>query len=166
MKIKHLLIALLMMWVAACGSGIKEEVQFPDPRPGYVHDFSNVLSPNVISMVNNQLRLADKAGKTKMAVVTVPSLYGLDVADYTIQLGKKWGVGDKKSDNGIILLIATKERKVRLEVAYGNEGVIPDGVAKLILVNHVTPYLKKNDFNGGVQSGVSAVLSALDKKKE
>ena len=166
MKIKHLLIALLMLGLMACGAGTKEEVQFPVPMTGYVHDFSNVLTPNVIKLVNDQLRAADRAGKVKMAVVTVPSLYGLDVADYTVQLGKKWGVGDKESNNGIILLIATKEKKVRLEVGYGNEAVMPDGVAKLILVNHITPPLRKGDYNHGVQDGVREVLAALDKKKE
>ena len=160
---KHLLIALLMLGVMACG-GPKEEVRFPDPQPGYVHDFANVLTPNVIKLVNDRLRAADKAGQTKMAVVTVPSLQGLDVADYTVQLGKKWKVGDKKADNGIIFLIAPKERKIRMEVGYGNEEVIPDITAKQILNEKVAPLLKKGDYNAGVQVGVEAVLAELAKK--
>lgn len=161
MKLWSFLIALALL-VVACTP--REEVKFPDPRPGYVHDFADVLSPNVVLLINNQLRAADLAGKTKMAVVTVPSLQGLEIADYTIQLGKKWKVGDKKSDNGIILLIASKEKKVRLEVGYGNEAVIPDITAKQILTKHITPFLKKGDFNGGVQSGVTAVLASLNKE--
>jgi uncharacterized protein len=162
MKLRNFLIALTLL-VVACGP--REEVKFPEPRPGYVHDFAGVLTPNVIAIVNHQLRAADLAGKTKMAVIIVPSLQGLDIADFTIQLGKKWKVGDKKSDNGIILLIATKERKVRLEVGYGSEAVIPDITAKKILAEHVTPFLKKNDYTGGVQSGVTSTLAALNNKE-
>jgi uncharacterized protein len=158
----QILLTLLMLIM---GCGLAEEVNFPNPQPGYVHDFANVLSPNVKLIINNQLRAADKAGITKMAVVTVPTLNGMDIADYTIQLGKKWKVGNKKSDNGVILLVAVKERKVRLEVGYGNEAVIPDITAKTILSEQVTPFLKKNDFNRGIQSGVDHVILTLTKRE-
>jgi uncharacterized protein len=149
----------------SCG-GPKQEVVFPSPRPGYVHDFAGVLRPNVVKLVNDQLRAADKAGVTKMAVVTVPTLQGLDVADFTIQLGKKWGVGEKKSDNGVILLIAVKERKIRIEVGYGSEGKLTDAASHQIIRHTIAPFLKnsKDDYNGGIQAGVTAILAELGQR--
>jgi|WetSurMetagenome_2_1015567.scaffolds.fasta_scaffold06458_16 uncharacterized protein len=157
---------IAVLGILACG-GPKQEVRFPEPRQGYVHDFAGVLRPNVIMMLNNQLRAADKAGKTKMAVVIVPNLQGLDVADFTIQLGKKWGVGDKKSDNGTILLIAVKERKIRIEVGYGNEGKLTDVASNQIIRKTIAPFLRdhKDDYNGGVQAGVTAILAELGQKE-
>lgn len=159
-------LTMLVLLFLACGAN--PEVKFPEHGQGYVHDFSGVLNRDTVKIINAKLRAADLEGLTKMAVVTVPSLQGLTVEDYTIRLGKKWGVGDKKNDNGIILLIATTEKKLRLETGYGVEAVLPDIVCSQILTHDVKPYLKKSnmDFNKAAINGVNAVLTALSKKEK
>jgi uncharacterized protein len=150
----------------SCGqkADVNDERYFPAPI-GYVNDFAHLLSNSERIQLDHKLRTAYKAGIVQMAIVTVPTLHGYDVADYTNILARKWKVGDKKVDNGIVFLIAFKERKTRLEVGYGNESRIPDSIAKRILADDAKPFLRTGDYAGGCNAVVDAVLKRLGGKE-
>lgn len=123
---------------------------------GYVSDFAGVLDKASIYDMTRTIKMAHD--DMEIAVVTVPDLQGYDVADFTHKLATTWGVGKKGKDNGIVILIAMKERKVRIEVGYGLESIIPDAIAKRIISQDMGPYLKKNQYGKGLCAGVDAVI--------
>jgi uncharacterized protein len=96
-------------------------------------------------------------------VVTVPSLEGEDVASYANVLGHTWGVGGKETDQGLILLIAPAERKLRIEVGYGLESVMPDVLAGRIIRETISPRFKAGDIPGGINAGLDAITAQLDR---
>lgn len=135
------------------------------PRPaGWVNDFAEVLSPETEKALSDKIQAYKDATGIEMAVVTVPSLQGYTVEQFTLQLAEKWGVGNKEKDNGLVFLLAPNERRVRIEVGYGLEGDLTDGRAGSILDESAVPYLKKNDWNGGVSATVDSLLSYLGQK--
>ena len=84
-----------------------------------------------------------------MAVVTVPSLNGVPAEDYAVQLFKEWGIGQAKTDNGVLVLVAPNEREMRIEVGYGLEGILPDGLAGQIIRENFVPRFRDNDTTAG-----------------
>ena len=97
----------------------------------------------------------------EVAVVTVSSLEGLTVEEYTLNLAQKWGVGDKEKDNGIVVLVAPNERKIRIEVGYGMEPDLTDAQAGRIIQGTIIPYFKNNQMAEGVVIGVNTILAGL-----
>ena len=97
----------------------------------------------------------------QVVVATVPSLQGRTVEDYANRLFRAWKLGQAKTDNGALLLVAPNERKVRIEVGYGLEGALTDALSKVIITTAITPRFKTGDYAGGINAGVDAVLSIL-----
>ena len=89
------------------------------------------------------------------------SLQGYDIADYGYQLGRHWGIGQKGKNNGALLIVAPNERKVRIEVGYGLEGVLTDAVTRLIIENAILPRFRASDFSGGIERGVDDIMQVL-----
>jgi uncharacterized protein len=160
--IRKVLIFSLLLLTIACGSqsNVDESQLFPEPT-GFVNDFANKLDVPSKKFIEKRLRAANDEGTMQMSVVIVPTLHGYDVADYTVRLAKKWGVGKREKDNGIVFLIALKERKTRLEIGYGLEPKIPDSIAKRILIDTAKSYLKKDDFPGGINAVITEVMQRL-----
>lgn len=127
---------------------------------GFVNDFASIIPDNVEQQLEATLR--DYAQKTtnEIAVVTTQSLGGLSIEEYTIGLAEKWKVGKKGKDNGVILLVAPNEKKVRVEVGYGLEHVLTDAKAKLI-IEKMTPYFKNSDYAGGIKVGVQGITDTI-----
>ena len=96
-----------------------------------------------------------------MVVVTVPSLGGEDVAKYTLRLANRWGIGRKGFDDGVVLLIAPNERKVRIEVGLGLEQILPDSLCSRIMENVIIPKFRKGDLPGGIDAGVTSLIERL-----
>ena len=94
-------------------------------------------------------------------VATVPGLGGTSVEDYANRLFRHWALGQKAKNNGVLLVVAPNERKVRIEVGYGLEGALTDALTKVIIATAMAPKFKQNDFPGGLQAGVDAILSVL-----
>ena len=94
-------------------------------------------------------------------VVTLPSLQDYDIADYGYQLGRHWGIGQKGTNNGAILIVAPSERQVRIEVGYGLEGMLTDAVTRLIITNAILPRFRTGDFAGGIERGVDDIIQVL-----
>jgi len=150
------LLSLILMYRCGHAQNIR------NPLYGYVSDFAQVLDQKSIKEMNAKIGVVKDL--VEIAVVTVSDLQGYDVETFTHTLATKWGVGKKGKDNGIVILIAIKERKVRIEVGYGMEPIIPDSIAKRIIELDMKPYLKKNDFNGGLSAGVDAIIKRIREK--
>lgn len=128
---------------------------------GYVVDSSNVLDADVEEKLTAQLKSFDS--KAQIAVVTIPSVKPLSIEEYSIKLAEKWKVGHAGTDTGIIFLIATEDRDMRIEVGRGFEGSLNDAKAGVILRDEVTPFFKKGDWNDGVVAGVNAIINTINK---
>ncbi len=153
-----LLIPTFVFFSAFAGA----EEKFPSPV-GLINDFAGVISPEHEEKMNLLAReLLNKTGAT-VAVVTLKDIGGANVDEFTNRLYEQWGVGKKGEDRGAMLLIALKERKVRIEVGYGLEGIIPDGLAGEIRDRAMTPYLKEGDYGLGLLNGLSAVADIIAK---
>lgn len=135
-----------------------KEAFFPQPT-NYVVDAGNILSQQTEDQLIEKLKAFDS--KAQIAVVTVQTISPLTIEQYGIALGDKWKVGDKEKDNGIILIVAVKERKVRIEVGYGMEGTINDAKAGKILDDDVIPSFKNGDWDGGVLKGVYKIIELI-----
>jgi uncharacterized protein len=128
---------------------------------GQVVDDANLLDPAQEQQLTAKLAaLATQSGR-QLVVATIPSLQDYDIADYGYRLGRAWGIGDKAKNDGALLIIAPNERKVRIEVGYGMEGVLTDAVSSRIIRNDITPRFKAGDFPGGIDAGAERIAKIL-----
>jgi uncharacterized protein len=128
---------------------------------GQVVDEANLLAPAQEQALTTKLAaLATQSGR-QLVVATIPDLQGYDISDYGYRLGRAWGIGDKERNDGALLIVAPNERKVRIEVGYGVEGVLTDAVSSRIIRNDITPRFKSGDFPGGIEAGVDRIGQIL-----
>lgn len=128
---------------------------------GRVVDQANVLSAEAKTRIEAELKDLEGHSSDQIVVVTVPSLDGLAIEDYSIRLAEAWKIGQKGTDNGVILLIAPAEHKVRIEVGRGLEGILTDTMSGLIIRNAITPAFRRGDIDGGVEAGVRDMKDTL-----
>ncbi|MCC6934356.1 MAG: TPM domain-containing protein [Candidatus Yanofskybacteria bacterium] len=139
---------------------VAAEEQLPRPT-GYVTDTASLLSTTAVTRIDEQLRAFDAQTSTQVVVVTVLSLNGAAPEAYANRLFRQWGVGQKGTNNGVLLLITKTDRKLRIEVGRGLEGALPDATAKEIIDTVIAPHLAKREFDVGVGAGVDAILAAV-----
>lgn len=133
-------------------------VSIPEPTSDFfVNDFAGVISQSDREAMQTKGEELYKKCKAQVVVATIESLEGSDIDDYSLSMARSWKIGDKDENNGILLLLAVEERKVRIEVGYGLEGAIPDSKAGRILDTYGIDYFKANDFS----SGLAAVYDSL-----
>lgn len=130
----------------------------------YVNDYANILSDDTEKYIlEKSVKLHDIDG-TQIVVVTVKDLEGKVLEEYATELFRKFGIGDKKKNNGLLLLVSLKERKLRIEVGYGLEGVIPDSKAGRFRDQYMIPYLKDNKWDEGIKNGYDAFYKEIVKE--
>ena len=153
------LIFFLFAAIGMGGAGAAEPT-FPS-LTGRIVDEAHILDPSARSEVER--KLADLESKTgrQLVVVTLNSLQGYEIEDYGYRLGRAWGIGQKGSNNGALLIVAPNEHRVRIEVGYGLEGTLTDAVSRLIIENAILPRFRTNDFAGGIQRGVDDIIQVL-----
>lgn len=151
---------LLTVWLALFVIAPAAAQQFP-ALTGRVVDAANILSPQAESDLTARLEALETQSQRQLVVATIPDLEGNDVADYGYRLGRAWGIGDKDRNDGVILLIAPNERRMRIEVGYGLEPVLTDALSAEIIRNEITPRFRDGDFDGGVTAGVEAIARQL-----
>ncbi|MFA5929034.1 MAG: TPM domain-containing protein [Candidatus Margulisiibacteriota bacterium] len=157
--IRVLFFGLVLFGLASCLTGAE-----PLPQAsGYVTDLGNVISSEQQQKITALLTELEQKTGAEVAVVTIKSLGEADIDAYANDLFKKWGIGKKGKDNGVLLLVALEERKVRIETGYGIEGVITDGTAGAIRDQYMLPAFKQGDFGQGLYLGASAVASLIAK---
>ncbi len=135
----------------------------PNP-PRLVNDFTNTLTAEQIQTLENKLVALDDATSTQIAVVIIPSTNGSTIADYNLALLRKWEVGSKKNNSGVVLLVAKKDRKLDISVGYGLEGSLTDATSKSIIDNIIVPNFKGDDYYRGIDQGVDAIVQAVQGK--
>jgi uncharacterized protein len=128
---------------------------------GRVVDDANILSGQTKADLDRQLAELEAKTSRQLVVVTLPSLQGYEISDYGYQLGRAWGIGQAKLNNGALLIIAPNEHKVRIEVGYGLEPILTDALSSLIIQQAVLPRFRAGDFNGGTEAGVAALVQQL-----
>ncbi len=127
---------------------------------GYVNDYAGMISPDAKAQMEEKLKALEQSDSTQIFVLTVPSLEGEVLEEFAIKVFDKWKAGQKGIDNGVILIVAQKERKVRIEVGRGLEGKLTDLVAGRIIDAIIKPKFKSGDFEGGFVDGVAALVAA------
>jgi uncharacterized protein len=126
-----------------------------------VNDYANILSPATVGQLENVLATLEQEESTQIAVLTINSLEEESLEDFTLRVVENWQLGQEKLDNGALLFIAKNDRKIRIEVGYGLEGVLTDLTAGRIIRNVITPNFKNGNFDQGVIDGVSTMIAAV-----
>ena len=124
----------------------------------YVNDFADIIDPQTESEIVRLGSSLDSKTTAQVVVITVPSLEGEPLEEYTLNLGRDWGVGDEQKNNGVVILVALDERQSRIEVGYGLEGQLNDGKTGRIQDNYMLPYFKEGDYSSGLLNGYKAIL--------
>ena len=132
----------------------------PNP-PKLVNDYTGTLTADQQQALERKLVKLDDSTFTQIVVVIVNSLDGYDVADAAIELGRTWGVGNKKNNSGVVLLIAKKDRKLNISPGYGLEGVLTDIESSQIIQDIITPNFKTDNYYRGIDEGTDAIIKAV-----
>ena len=132
----------------------------PNP-PKLVNDYTGTLTKDQEQSLENKLRQFDDSTSTNIVVVIVKTTNGTDVADFALELGRKWGVGQKGNNNGVVLLIAKDDRKLNISVGYGLEKVLSDVTSKQIIDYTIVPNFKGDDYYRGIEEGTDAIIQAV-----
>ncbi|MBK62031.1 MAG: methanol dehydrogenase [Altererythrobacter sp.] len=158
----NLLTRLLVMVAAAMGFALPAAAQpsFPERGTAPVVDEANIIDDATEADLTRKLEAFEEANQRQFVVATVPDLQGYDIADYGYQLGRFWQLGDADRNDGIILLVAPNERQMRVEVGYGLEGIIPDGLA-YEYVEGMKPYFREGDYSAGIEWGADQIINQL-----
>jgi uncharacterized protein len=127
----------------------------------YVTDQTNTLSPSETQDLEYRLKTYDDSTSNQIVVLIIPSLEGEDLFDYSIRVAEKNRIGRKGKDNGILILVVKDERKIRIEVGYGLEEVVPDAVASSIIRNIIAPYFKAGRYYEGLRKGIETLQDAI-----
>ena len=149
------------LWLALTGILPAEALEVP-PLTGRVVDLAGVLPPAVAEELSANLQAHEAKTTNQVAVLIVPSLEGEPLFDLSHRVATTWNLGRKGTDNGALLLIAIKDRKVRVEVGYGLEGVLTDARSAQIIRNEIVPRFRTGDFSGGITAGVQAILKTIE----
>jgi len=128
---------------------------------GRVVDDAGILDEETRAALTQKLAAFEAKTTDQFVVVTRKSLQGISIEDFGVELGRHWQIGQRDKNNGVLLLVAPNERRVRIEVGYGLEGALTDAVSRLIIENGITPRFRAGDFAGGITRGVDDIISVL-----
>ncbi|HEY0959107.1 MAG TPA: TPM domain-containing protein [Novosphingobium sp.] len=158
-QLQALLLAFFAL-VPSCAALAQQGLQFPK-LTGRVVDAANIIPPDAEARLDQKLAALETQSRRQLVIATIPDLQGYDIADYGYQLGRAWGIGDKGRNDGALLVVAPKERKLRIEVGYGLEGVLTDGLSSIIINQTIVPKFKAGDMAGGIEAGADAIITQL-----
>jgi uncharacterized protein len=130
------------------------------PLRGYVNDYANMMSSQTRAKVEGELKALEQSDSTQLVILTIPSLQGEALEEFSMKTAETWKIGQKGKDNGIILLVTSQERRIRIEVGRGLEGRLTDLTAGRIIDLVIKPRFKRGDYDGGFTAGVHALVDA------
>jgi uncharacterized protein len=133
----------------------------PPPPTQWVTDSAGLLDAAQREALNRKLAEFEQQSGAQFIIYTFPSIEGESIEDFTIRCVERWKVGQKKYDNGLVLFVFVKERKVRIEVGYGLEGTITDAFASRVIREHIAPYFQRGDWGGGLNAAADAIISKI-----
>lgn len=150
----------LAVLVATLSTAAFSQPKFP-ALTGRVVDQANLLTAADRAALEADLSAFETKSTDQIVVVTVPSLQGYPIDEFGYQLGRAWGIGQKGKDNGVLLIVAPNERKIRIDVGRRLEPLLPDGRAGSIISNTISPAFRRGDFSGGIKAGVAEIKAVL-----
>lgn len=153
---KILLPVVFFLPLLVCG-----QVKVPQLWGTRIHDEARILSPGFVNVLEQQLKKHEDSTSNQIAILIIPSLQGEPIEDFSLRVAETWKLGQAEKDNGVLLLIAFEDHKVRFEVGEGLEGVLPDAICNQIIRNEIAPHFRQNDYEGGVQAAVTAMIQAI-----
>jgi uncharacterized protein len=154
------LLAVFLLLLASSSLLPAERVQDLPAPTNYVNDFAGVLSPQTLASLNALCAQVDRQAHAQIAVVTVKSLDGEPIENFATALEDKWKVGKKGTDRGLLLILATTDRRYRIEVGYGLEGILPDGKVGNI-GRQIVPYLQQNNYDAAITVAVQQIAGVI-----
>jgi uncharacterized protein len=159
------MIARLILVVALLFAAPAAAQTFP-PLTGRVVDQADLLTPTQEIELTERLATVEQASSRQLVIATLASLEDYPIEDYGYRLGRHWGIGQQTANNGLILIVAPNERKVRIEVGYGLEGIMTDALSSQIVNNDILPRFRENDYPGGIIAGANAIIQQLQAPPE
>ncbi len=157
-------VRFLLLWLLLAAAPAIAQT-FPD-LSGRVVDGADLLSPEQEAQLVAQLEQVEQQSSRQLVVATVPSLEGYEIEDYGYRLGRHWGIGQSEANNGALLLVAPNERRVRIEVGYGLEGILTDALSSVIVNREILPRFRDGDYAGGILAGTSSIVEQLQAPPE
>ena len=149
---------LMLALLASLGSSAQSLPPRPNP-PRLVNDLAGLMQPAETDALERKLVAYNDSTSSQIAVVTVPTLDGNDIADYAQKLYEAWGIGRKGSNNGILILVAKQEHTARIQTGYGLEGAVPDAIAKRIISSTLVPAFRQNQYYAGLDRSTDQLIA-------
>ena len=151
-----------VLWLATLAVVTPAAAQTFPPLTGRVVDNANLLDPAQQAALEAKLAAVEQRSGRQFVVATLPSLQGRTIEDYGYRLGREWKIGSAEKDDGVLLIVAPTERKVRIETGYGARVFLTDAVSSVIIRNSILPRFKANDYAGGIAAGADQIIKTLD----
>ena len=154
---------VVLLWLAAAWAPAFAQALAEVPRLiSPVTDLTGTLTPDQSSALDAKLRAFEQAQGSQVAVLIVPTTQPEEIEQYSIRVVDQWQIGRKKVDDGVLLLVALGDRRVRIEVGYGLEGALPDATANRIIQQDILPSFKRGDYYGGINTGVDRIMRVIE----
>ncbi len=151
-----------LIGIAVIVTALSAWAQPVPPLTGRVVDIADILSPHAEAEITALLRAHEDSTGNQIAVLTIPSLDGAVLEEFATTVFRTWGLGEEDRNNGVLILIARDDRKIRIEVGFGLEGALTDASAGAIIRNEMTPRFRDGDFSGGTLAAARAVVQTID----
>jgi len=154
---------LAVLWLAFFALAAPASAQTFPNLSGRVVDDAHILTPAQVADLTGKSQALEAQTGRQFVVATVPSLQGYPIEDYGYRLGRAWGIGQKGEDNGVILLVAPNEHKVRIEVGYGATAYVTDAMSSVIIRNSILPHFRLSppDYGGGIEAGADQIVKLM-----
>ena len=160
-RVRRLLAALTVLFLWGIAWSLHAEVPVPSLK-ARVTDLTGTLTPEQRAALEERLAAFEARKGSQIAVLIVPTTQPETIEQYAIRVAEQWKLGRKGIDDGVLLLVALKDRAVRIEVGYGLEGVLPDAIAKRIIEEYIIPRFKQGDIAGGIMAGVERIMRVIE----
>lgn len=159
-RIAAVLFITLLVLCLITGSALAQA--YPEPTAGFfVNDFANVLDSETSRYIQGNSEVLQQKTTSQVVVVTIDSLEGAALEEYSLNLLRRWGIGSGDKDNGVLILLSIGDRVSRIEVGYGLEGALPDGKTGRIQDEYMLPWFREGNYSEGIRNGYTAIVKEI-----
>jgi len=156
--INKLLVAFFLLFISNGISSVTFAQEYPAKPNTLVNDYTGTLSEAQKQQLESKLVAFDDSTSNQIAIAIVKTIGEYDINEYALGLGRSWGVGGSKKNNGVMIVIALGDRKIAMQTGYGLEGALPDIITKRIIENEIKPFFKTGDYYAGLDAGTTAII--------
>ncbi len=160
--LRGLLLGAWLLVAAAWQPAFGQDLVAVPPLRAPVTDLTGTLTPDQVAALDAKLRAFATSRGSQVAVLIVPTTRPEEIEQYSIRVVEQWKLGRGKVDDGVLLLVAVEDRRVRIEVGYGLEGALPDAIANRIIQQDITPSFRRGDYYGGITDGVDRIMRVIE----